>query len=93
MIIWMQRRPPASPYLASFFRRTLHESPDVGFPVRMRGDYGMENAQIKDAIIEARGAENVPYPGGRSVHDQRIERLRRDVRVKVFNVGPIPSSR
>lgn len=50
---------------------------DFGVPLRVRTDKGMENSKIADFMIEKRGSSSMLL--GKSVHNQRIERLWRDV--------------
>lgn len=50
---------------------------DVGVPLRVRTDKGMENSNIADFMIEKRGSSSMLLR--KSVHNQRIERLWRDV--------------
>ena len=44
---------------------------------RHRSDHGLENVGVADFMLAAR--ENTPYITGRSVHNQRVERMWRDV--------------
>ena len=48
-----------------------------GLPLRVRTDKGMENVEIADFMIEKRGPSGILT--GKSVHNQRIERLWRDL--------------
>ena len=52
---------------------------DTFWPSPIRVDYGVENVQVCDAMVEVRGEGNGSFIAGPSTKNQRIERLWMDV--------------
>ncbi|XP_035984963.1 uncharacterized protein LOC110368072 [Fundulus heteroclitus] len=65
----------ASTVLESF----LQAINEYGIPSRVRSDKGGENIQVAHFMVSRRGQERNSHITGRSTHNQRIERLWRDV--------------
>lgn len=57
-----------------------------GIPSRVRSDKGGENIGVATFMIETRGENRNSHITGRSVHNQRIERLWRDVYTQVIDL-------
>ncbi|KAK7912700.1 hypothetical protein WMY93_012911 [Mugilogobius chulae] len=60
----------------TFFQRAIQHH---GLPSRVRGDQGVENLDIAQFMFATRGTGRGSFISGKSVHNQRIERLWRDV--------------
>ncbi|XDV26349.1 hypothetical protein PO909_030093 [Leuciscus waleckii] len=57
-----------------------------GLPSRVRSDKGGENIEVAHVMIQHRGENRNSHITGRSVHNQRIERLWQDVYTQVLDL-------
>ncbi|XP_035988953.1 uncharacterized protein LOC118561136 [Fundulus heteroclitus] len=61
------------------FKFFLSSCEKNGLPSRVRGDQGVENLDIAQFMFTVQGTDRGSFISGKSVHNQRIERLWRDV--------------
>ncbi|KAB0805136.1 hypothetical protein PPYR_02106 [Photinus pyralis] len=62
-------------YLECLTNNKANSVTEFGLPSRVRGDRGTENISVARYMIEQRGMNRGSFLVGRSVHNQRIERL------------------
>ncbi|XP_016106205.1 uncharacterized protein [Sinocyclocheilus grahami] len=60
----------------TFFLQSVERN---GVPSRVRGDQGVENLNIARFMFTVRGTDRASFISGKSIHNQRIEWLWRDV--------------
>ena len=65
--------------VSTVFRLFLSAFHKYKLPSRVRSDLGLENIAVASYMIEAKGSKRNSMITGSSVHNQRIERLWRDM--------------
>ena len=76
MIVFLRCSDNRALTVFSYFRQAIST---YGVPSRVRTDKDKENTEIAWFMLNTRGPDRGSHIAGRSVHNQRIERLWRDV--------------
>jgi len=64
---------------ATVYQAFMEAAHVFNVPSRIRSDQGTENVKVAQYMLEKRGADRRSFTTGCSVHNQRIERLWRDM--------------